>query len=474
MKALPDVGHSLPGVEDWRILGQVIAGDVVSPAHPDYDEVRRAALKRFHGVLPLAVVRCRSEGDVSAALSLARRSGTDFAIRSGGHDFAGRSSSRGIVIDVGAMSTITVAGELATVQAGARLADVYRALGAYGRTIPAGSGPSVGIAGLTLGGGLGMLGRKYGLTCDRLVQARIVLADGKAVTCSETARPDLFWAPRGGGSGYFGIVTTLAFTTVPAPWCTTFELHWGHQHAVQVVQAWQSSAPDGPKEFSASLLLTTPADPTLPPRVRVIGIAALDTHKTGAILDAFVSRVGATPTRRTQRTGSWATTSRSLTGIVRNESSGHQFSRSGFFKQSLPAATIAALAAQLSHGRIQGIARELDFTPWGGAYNRPATQATAFPHRAERFLVKHTMTVEAESVDAAPQVETWLERSWRTIHPWGTGGVYANFPDPKLSEPARAYFGPNLEQLRRVKRDYDPDRVFPGLPEHANPERAGR
>src|SRR5262249_26819669 len=156
---------------DWQALQGGIAGDVILPGSPDYELVRRPAMARFANIRPRAVVRCRTAADVSATIAFARRTRAPAAIRSGGHSVAGHSSTEGIVIDVTPMGSVSVDGDVATVGAGTRLGDLYDALAEHGRTIPAGCGSSVGIAGLTLGGGIGVLGRKHGLTCDHLLRA---------------------------------------------------------------------------------------------------------------------------------------------------------------------------------------------------------------------------------------------------------------------------------------------------------------
>jgi FAD/FMN-containing dehydrogenase len=138
------------------------------------------------------------------------------------------------------------------------------------------------------------------------------------------------------------------------------------------------------------------------------------------------------------------------------EHPGYAFSKSEFFRQALPDETIAALVDHLASARNPGEARELDFSPWAGAYNRVPTGATAFAHRQERFLLKHGVVADPGGAAAATG---WLERSWAIVHPWGSGGVYANFPDPGLADP-RAYHGSNYERLVRVKAEYDPDDVF--------------
>src|SRR5262245_975980 len=148
------------------------------------------------------MVLCRSVSDVVRAMAHAANTGERVVPRGGGHCFAGRSSRDGILLDLSGLDGISLADNgIATIGAGVRLGELYASLHSYGRTLPAGCGPTVGIAGLTLGGGIGLLGRRYGLTCDRLVGAQVVLADGSVVECSDDSEPDLFWALRGAGGG---------------------------------------------------------------------------------------------------------------------------------------------------------------------------------------------------------------------------------------------------------------------------------
>jgi FAD/FMN-containing dehydrogenase len=225
---------------DWGALQSAIAGEVVLPGSPDYESARKPAIARFHDVRPQVVVLCRTPEDVSETISLASRCGLTTATRSVGHCFAGHSSTREMVIDVSPMRSVSVSGGVATVGAGARLGDVYDSLDEHGLTIPTGCGPSVGIAGLTLGGGLGILGRKYGLISDQLLAAQIVLADGRVVECDEHHDGELLWALRGAGGGNFGVVTSLTFKTFPAPDGTAFHLIWPHTQATALIDAWQA------------------------------------------------------------------------------------------------------------------------------------------------------------------------------------------------------------------------------------------
>ena len=281
---------------DWDALQKGIAGDVVLPGSPDYDAVRKPFVSQFHGVRPQAVVLCESSNDVAETLRLAVRSGLQTATRSGGHCFAGRSSSEGIVIDVTPLDSVSVSDGVATIGAGARLGDVYASLNQRGLTLPAGSCPSVGIAGLTLGGGLGILGRKYGLTSDQLVGAEIVLADGRVVDCDASHDRELFWALRGAGAGNFGVVTSLAFRTHPASSATNFHLTWSFTHAAAVTEAWQEWAPGAPDELFASMLATASADVDQPPTIDLFGSLLGSESDTTELLDKFLARAGADPT----------------------------------------------------------------------------------------------------------------------------------------------------------------------------------
>jgi FAD/FMN-containing dehydrogenase len=455
---------------DWDALRRVVTGDVVLPSSPDYESVRKPSFARFHDVNPQAVVLCKSASDVAETVALAVRSGLPTATRSGGHCFAGWSSSTGIVMDVTPMRSVTVSGEVATIGAGARLGDVYDSLNEHDRTIPAGSCPSVGIAGLTLGGGLGILGRKYGLTSDHLLAAQIVLADGCIVDCDKDHDQELFWALRGAGSGNFGVVTSLTFRTHRALSATNFHLTWSHTRAAGAIAAWQAWAPAAPDELYASLLLSAGGDPKQPPMVDLFGSMLGGEHDTAQLLDEYVARVGGDPTSEFLRQMSFRETTRYWAGLGNTDCAGQDEHperlqvaavKSEFFRQPLPTEAVSALLANLTDGRLPRQHRELDFTPWGGAYNRVRDDATAFVHRGELFSLKHTVTIEAGSPQSARDAaERWLRQSWSSVRPWGTGRVYPNFPDADLENWGDAYYGTNYRRLLRVKATYDPRNIF--------------
>jgi FAD/FMN-containing dehydrogenase len=435
-------------------LQGAIAGRVVRLGSADYDTVRLPAIARFHDVRPRAVVRCAATQDVVETLAVARLLRAPVAVRSGGHCFAGRSSTTGIVLDVSPMDTVELRDEVAVVGAGTRLGALYDALDVHGRTLPAGCGPTVGIAGLTLGGGFGALGRRHGLTCDQLVGARIVCGDGRIVDCDAHREPDLFWALRGGGGGC-GVVTSLRFAPVPAPPTTTFHLAWPAEQAGPVTAAWTRWAPGAPDELTATLRIGAPADPGAPVTVELVG-TMLD-GDPGSLLDAFVPPAGSEPTTATLVPGSFREAKRALAGMGGGtaELPGVRYSRSEFFRRPLPRDAAAALARSVVAGRVPGQAHEVGFTPWGGAYNRTAPDATAFGHRAEAYLLEVSIVAGVRTPEAAAR----LERSWSAVAPFGTGRVYPNFPDPDRALPAAAYHGDNHERLRRIRIASDPDAV---------------
>jgi FAD/FMN-containing dehydrogenase len=428
-----------------------LAAEVLVPGELGYESARKPAIARFHSVRPRAIVRCSSAGDVARTLAFARRTGVPVAVRGGGHCFAGRSSTDGIVIDVSPMSAASVADGVAVVGAGTRLAALYDALDEHDVALPLGCGPTVGIAGLTLGGGVGVLGRKHGLTCDRLVAVEVVLADGRVVECDEHREADLFWALRGAGGGQFGVVTSLTFTPVPAVAATTFHLVWPFAAAAATIAAWQQWAPDAPDELNAGLRV--PAAEDRAPVVNLVGVMLGSESETVELVEQLVTRAGVDPESASYEHQPWRAAKQSLVGAgAGDEEPELMFSRSEFFRRPLPADAIATLLRMLDDGRGEGQSRELAFTPWGGAYNRVPADATAFPHRAERYLLEHILVGGAG--------DEWVSRSWDTAHPWGSGGVYANFPDLGLDDWATAYHGANAERLVRVKRTYDPDNLF--------------
>jgi FAD/FMN-containing dehydrogenase len=280
-----------------------------------------------------------------------------------------------------------------------------------------------------------------------------VLADGRVVHCDEEREPDLLWALRGAGGGQLGIVTSLVFDPLPAPTVTTFALSWPAADAAAVVGAWQDWAPDAPDELHAAVQLAAGGDVDSPPAVALGGAMVAGEAETVALVGELIARAGAEPGSASFARMPYREAKRSM---VRAEPPGRRHARSEFFRRSLPPGAIGELAANLAGERRPGQAREINFMPWGGAYNRVDASATAFAHRDERFLVEH-VAVACDGDDAARR---WVARSWSCAHPWGSGGVYPNFPYPELEDWATAYHGANARRLGDVKRAYDPERVF--------------
>lgn len=458
---------------DWATLQGAIDGQVVLPGSLSYERLHKPFNARFHKVWPQAITLCATPQDVSETISFLDRHSLENATKSGGHCFAGHSSSSGVIIDVTLMNSVSVSGGVATVGAGARLGDVYAALDEHGITIPAGSCPPVGVAGLTLGGGLGILGRKYGVTSDRLIGAQIVLADGRILDCDQSHNADLFWALRGAGGGNFGVVTSRVFQTVPMPVVTNFHLAWPFHHAVGLIEAWQRWAPIGPDELAVSLKVTATDAVEQPPSVDVYGALIGTESDATNLFDELVFRSGSAPTSTYVKQMTFPETRRFWANLGAAEAMADEslqpdvgkqpylFAKSEFFAQQLPTEAIVALVENLSLARVPDESRELDWMPWGGAYNRVRPEATAFVHRNELFQLKHAAIVDpqAPTSDKA-DARRWVARSWMSVHPWGSGRVFQNFADPDLEGWTDAYYGPNYGRLVRIKARYDPTGFF--------------
>lgn len=426
-------------------LRAVADGELVTPDQPAYDAARRPMNQAHSGGHPRAVLRCRSVADVVAALAFARLSGDRVAVRGGGHCFAGRSSTDGILLDLSGLDGIDVADEgTATIGAGARLAQVYAGLHAHGVTLPAGCGPTVGIAGLTLGGGIGLLGRQHGVTCDHLIGARVVLSDGRVVDCDTEQHPDLFWALRGAGGGQFAVVISLRFATVEEPQAVRIEAYLPSADLERLVMAWQAWAPEAPDQVTVDLTLS--CDPGSPAQATLSGLSTLTVDATRKVLNPFLSETGAAQHTTLAAAAAYHQVKASFTDP--RASTAPQRLRSEFFDKPMSEATIHTLTGLLQQPAATG--RRLTFTAMGGAYNRVPEGATAFAHRGQRHLLEHVGSPD----------DQWVDHSWKVAHAEGSGCVYPNFPDPALRDWATAYHGRNYPRLVTVKASYDPDRFF--------------
>ena len=243
-----------------RASGPPIRGQVIRRGASGFVQAAHVYNERFDGVLPNLVARPVDAADVRTAVSWGVAHGVPLRARSGGHSYAGYSTqSGGMVVDLRNLRGITVdtRNRTATIGAGSQLIDVYAALAARGVTIPAGSCPSVGIAGHAMGGGMGLAGRQFGLTADNLLSAQIVTADGRLRTASANSNPDLYWALRGGGGGNFGVVTSFTFRVHPVPRTVAgFTVSWPWSQAADALAAWQAWGPHAPAAVTSIFHLT--------------------------------------------------------------------------------------------------------------------------------------------------------------------------------------------------------------------------
>ncbi|GDY29276.1 FAD-binding dehydrogenase [Gandjariella thermophila] len=450
------------GPPDWSALRARLAGTLVLPGDRDYDAARRSYNPLFDARRPAAVARCARPEDVQACLEAAARSGIPVAARSGGHSYAGYSTpDRGLVVDLGGMAGVDVRPDgTAVVGAGARLIDVYAALAAAGRCLPAGSCPSVGVAGLTLGGGVGVLTRKYGLTCDRVSAMSVVTADGRLRAVAEDAEPDLFWALRGGGGGNFGVVTSFTFRTEPAPDLTVFALTFPAGSAGAVLGGWQQWVRGAPDELWTNCVVSGGS----PPSVRVGGCYVGSPDGLSPLLDDLVRRVGTAPASRYAQAKGYLDAMRYFAGCgqrsvasCRPAEAGGQLGRESFVASSAvlaaPAADPDRVAALVAGQR----GTDLLFDSLGGAVAGVRPDATAFPHRSALATVQIYRGTDAAGQRSAARTVGAVRDGLAGLL---GAAAYVNYVDPALRDWAGAYYGDNAARLREVARRYDPDRVL--------------
>lgn len=451
----------------WQALRESLDGAVVLPEDEAYDTARRLFNGRFEHLRPAAVAYPEHAGDVAECLALARRSGVPVAVRSGGHSYAGWSSGTGrLVVDVGRMARVDVAARTATVGAGARLGVVYDRLAAHGATVLAGTCPTVGIAGLTLGGGHGVMSRAYGLTCDNLVRATLVTAEGRELVCDDEHEPELFWALRGAGGGTFGVVTGLELRTHPTGPTASADLAWAWRDARRVLAAWQQWVPSLPDHVWTALRLQRTADgPTV--SVTVFSLGDRDE------LEGLVDRLPGGAADVVVREEPHADAMRRLGGEPAAEQDAgpdahpHYYDvRSQFFPRPLPSAGVEA-ATRAVEAAGPGIEAVVALVALGGATNRVPPGRTAFVHRDSLFLVQHeaywtpsALRGPAEVAAAERAAGDWLGSVHDVLRPYASGEAYQNVPDPRLPDAERAYYGDAVPRLRRVRHRLDPDGVL--------------
>jgi FAD/FMN-containing dehydrogenase len=440
-------------------LARLLDGEVVASGSFGYASARRLWDSRFDGLRPRAVAYCANAADVERVVRWAKRHGVRVVPRSGGHSYGGYSSGNGVVVaDVSRLNAIALSAGRATVGAGGKLIDVYAGLWQHGVTIPGGSCASVGIAGLTLGGGVGYSSRVLGTTADNLAQLKIVTADGLALACDASRHADLFWACRGGGGGNFGIVTELTFKTHPVSTVSRYEIEWPWAQAGTALAAWQDFAPHAPDElFSVLDLIAT--DPSIP-GARSHVVSAGQYFGSEADLTSLIAPLASTgtPTRVVTRTLSYLDAVLHWAGCRDAACTDRRIAfaaKSDYVTQPLPPDGIGSLVGAIAARQGQGPAA-IYLDAYGGAINRVPAQATAFVHRDALYSIQYTAQWSGDPT----QSMAWLDGVHAQMRPFVSGFAYQNYIDPQLRNWRHAYYGTNLPRLKAVKRRFDPRNAF--------------
>jgi FAD/FMN-containing dehydrogenase len=430
--------------------------------------VRLTQNPRYDGARPLAVLSVANAQDVATAFAFARDHAVRVAIRSGGHSYPGWSAGDGaLVVDVRPLDDVSLNGTTATVGAGASLVQVYDALGGRGRGIPGGSCPTVGIAGLTQGGGVGVLTRAYGLTCDSVTGMDVVLADGKVVTATADEQPELFWALRGGGGGHLGVVTAFTFHTFAAPTITRAYLAWPFSAASHVVPDWLRTIPQADPRLWATLKLlggrTHPSGPALFMSATWTGPSS----DMDSALKPFLSSVP-TPSTDSRSTASYLDTMVTYAGCSSipvdrcHTGPGGSLDREAFAATShiidAPDVDMGTLLDHVEDAQSSGLKEAgISIDALGGRVDDVGASATAFGHRGALTTVQYTATYDSGPASPA----TAYVRRFRAAmtSSWGTG-AYVNYADASISDYQEAYFGANAGRLAQARSTYDPTGFF--------------
>lgn len=464
--------HPSGGPLDWGVLAASLRGSLVIPGDASYGTDALLYNSVFTPA-PAAIAYCATAADVQRCLAFARQHEVPIAARSGGHSYGGYSTTSGLVIDLSVLKTVSLSGTgtaaRATVGAGASLIEVYSQLGTAGYLLPGGSCPSVGIAGLALGGGIGVFGRAYGMTCDHIEAIDLVTADSTVRRCSATQHDDLHWASQGGGGGNFGIATSFAFRLHPIPDVTLFTLEWPWAAATDVMGAWLNWIGDTPDALWANCQCF-PA--TVSAGVmKVTGVCADTVAACTSALAPLTSAIGAAPTYRFVGPEQYLRAMLIEAGC-QNEpvaqcaaaDTRYPFAAKSTYVNGPPSdAVISALVSSLGTfgADVPQAGGGLVFDGYGGAINAVDPAATAFVHRSAVACAQYSVTFPTASPSAAEAsaARSWLDAVAQVLAPVAHGS-YQNYIDPTLSDWAEAYYGANLPRLRSIKRKWDPDGVF--------------
>jgi len=442
-------------------LRERLRGLVIGRSDSGYDDARRV----WNGLVdrrPALIARCADTADVVQTVRLASEFRPEVSIRGGGHQIAGSAvCDDGLVIDLSEMRTVMVDAQsrLAHAQGGATWGEVDRVTQAVGLVTPGGEVSTTGIGGFTLGGGMGLIMRQYGLACDNLRSVEIVMADGAVRTASRTENPELFWAVRGGGRG-IGVVTSFEFELHPlGPDVPVAQLFYSMDDAERILRAWPGVVAEIPDTVTPQLILwSVPPAPGIPeelhgmPTAIVMGLHGGPPDEAAAAL-APLRELG-TPLLDASGDYPYVEVQASVDELF---PTGGRYYMKSHFMDELGDATIATLleaAASRPTPECLLVVRTL-----GGAVDRHGPDDSAFPHRHHRF------NVSIDSGWADPALDTaginWARQTWDELAPFSTG-VYVNFSG--LGEEADtlrdAVYGSSADRLAAVRSQHDPAGLF--------------
>ena len=448
---MPVVTASPP--PDWRGLAQLLSGELMQPDAPDFARIATPWNLRFASTVPTGIARCFSPDDVGVCLLWAKRNDVPIAIRSGGHSYAGFSTTDGLLIDISPMNEVGKLDEegLLRLGGGARNANVFAALQTRNHAITHGRCKGVGVAGLTLGGGIGFSQRLHGLTCDQLVETEIVIASGERLVCNAIENADLFWACRGGGGGNFGVNVSLTLRTFLVGDYTVFNLNWS-AGVEDLLHAALELLPSMPDRLGCKLQVEAGSTNALNLQGQLAGAQA----ELAQLLTPLY-RIAKPAEEAISVLPYW------LCQEILAEEGDPEYSheRSRYIYRPLPVEGIATILDFLRRWPGTHDGAEWKMFLAGGAVASVAPEATAFVHRNALMLsaIDLAWTPEDDAAVVADN-EAWLDAFHAAMRPFTSDESFQNFIDGAETDFLRAYYGTNLERLVEIKRRYDPDNLF--------------
>jgi FAD/FMN-containing dehydrogenase len=442
-----------------RAFEAQLRGDLVRRGDAAYDEAR-ALYNAMIDKRPLLIARCVDVADVIVTVAFARDHGLPLAVRGGGHSGGGLSSvDDGVLLDLSGLNGVRIDAEARTarVEGGATWGKVDHASHAFGLAVPNGLISTTGVGGLTLGGGLGHLTRRHGLTIDNLLEVDVVLADGRLVTANAHEHRDLFWAVRGGG-GNFGVVTSFLFRLHPVHTVVGGPTLWPLEDAADVMRWYRDFIREAPRDLNGFFaFLTVPAVPRFPEHLhgrKVCGVVWCYSGPPERAADVFapVAAFG-TPLLHGVHDMPFPVLQSASDGL---HPAGHQWYWRADFVDEL---SDAAIAAHALHGpTMPTMLSTMHLYPIDGAAHDVATDATPWSYRSANWA-QVVVGVDPDPANAGV-IEAWAKAYHDALHPHSAGGAYVNMMMDEGQERVRASYRDNYARLARVKAAYDPRNLF--------------